>query len=66
METLNLSTELLKPKGVFVSKLFMGDDFLEVKFHAKSLFKEVDFFKPESSRSESKETYLHCKFLKTL
>ncbi len=66
METLILSTELLKPKGVFVSKLFMGDDFLEVKFHAKSLFKEVDFFKPESSRSGSKETYLHCKFLKTL
>ena len=65
-EVLNLSSKLLKPEGVFVSKLFMGEDFLEVKNLAKSLFSEVSFFKPESSRSESKETYLHCKILKTL
>ena len=44
----------------------MGEDFIEVKKLAKSTFKEVNFFKPESSRSESKETYLHCKILKTL
>ena len=44
----------------------MGEDFIEVKNLAKSLFKNVNFFKPESSRNESKETYLHCKILKTL
>ena len=44
----------------------MGEDFLEVKKLAKSLFKDVDFFKPVSSRKESKETYLHCKNLKAL
>ena len=44
----------------------MGDDFIEVKNLAKSLFENVNFFKPDSSRSESKETYLHCKILKTL
>ena len=65
-EVLTLSLRLLKPEGVFVSKLFMGEDFLEVKNLAKSIFSEVSFFKPESSRSESKETYLHCKILKTL
>ena len=65
-EVLNFSSEILKPEGVFVSKLFMGDDFLEVKYLAKSLFKNVNFFKPVSSRNESKETYLHCKILKTL
>ena len=65
-EVLILSLRLLKPKGVFVSKLFMGEDFLEVKNLAKSLFSEVSFFNPESSRRESKETYLHCKILKTL
>ena len=65
-EVLNLSSKLLKPKGVFVSKLFMGEDFLEVKNLAKSIFSEVSFFKPKSSKSESKETYLHCKSLKTL
>jgi len=30
------------------------------------LFKKVNFFKPESSRKESKETYLHCAVLKSL
>ena len=44
----------------------MGEDFIEVKNLAKSIFKNVNFFKPESSRKESKETYLHCEFLKTL
>ncbi len=65
-EALNMSLKILKPKGVFVSKLFTGDDFIEVKDSAKLLFKEVNFFKPKSSRNESKETYIHCKFLKTL
>ena len=66
LKVINLSSKILKSNGVFVSKLFMGDDFIEVKNLAKSLFKAVNFFKPESSRNESKETYLHCKILKTL
>jgi len=65
-DVINFSKNTLKPKGVLVSKLFMGDDFIEVKNLAKSIFKNIKFFKPESSRSESKETYLHCEFLKTL
>ena len=28
--------------------------------------KKVNFYKPESSRDESKETYLHCAFLNPL
>ena len=66
IEVINFSSKILKNNGVFVSKVFMGDDFIEVKNLAKSLFKDVNFFKPESSRKESKETYLHCKILKTL
>ena len=62
LEAINLSTKILKPKGVLVTKLFMGDDFIEVKNLAKRTFKSVNFFKPKSSRSESKETYLHCVF----
>ncbi len=65
-EIIDLSKEMLKPKGVLVSKLFMGEDFMEVKNLAKSVFKTVNFFKPVSSRKESKETYLHCDTLKTL
>ena len=65
-EAINFSKGILKPKGVLVSKLFMGEDFIEVKNLAKSIFKNVNFFKPESSRKESKETYLHCETLKSL
>ena len=65
-EVINFSKNTLKPKGVLVSKLFMGEDFIEVKNLAKSVFEKVNFFKPESSRKESKETYLHCEILKSL
>ena len=57
---------MLVSNGVFVSKVFMGEDFDEIIKLAKTLFKEVKFFKPISSRNESKETYIHCKILKTL
>jgi len=63
---INFAKKTLKPKGVLVSKLFMGEDFIEVKKMAKTIFKKVNFFKPESSRSESKETYLHCEIFKSL
>ena len=66
VDVINFSKEVLKPKGVLVSKVFMGEDFLELKNLAKSTFKKVNFFKPESSRKESKETYLHCEILKAL
>ena len=65
-DVIEFSSKILKPNGVLVSKLFMGEDFLEVKELAKSRFKKVQFFKPEASRNESKETYLHCSILKTL
>jgi len=65
-DVIQFSKEMLKPKGVLVSKIFMGEDFIEVKNLAKSVFKKVNFFKPESSRKESKETYLHCEILNSL
>ena len=65
-EVINFSLKMLTSKGSLVCKLFMGEDFLGVKNLAKNNFKKVDFFKPESSRSESKETYIICSFLKTL
>jgi len=65
-EAIEFSSKILNNNGVFVSKLFMGEDFIKVKNQAKSLFKIVNFLKPSSSRKESKETYLHCKILKTL
>ena len=63
---IDFSSTNLKKNGVLISKLFMGEDFLEVKDLAKSKFKKVQFSKPKASRDESKETYLHCAALKTL
>ena len=65
-EVINFSLIALNKKGTLICKLFMGEDFLEVKNLAKNNFKKVDFFKPESSRNESKETYIICSLLKTL
>ena len=65
-EVINYSLKILDQKGTLICKLFMGEDFLAVKNLAKNNFKKVDFFKPESSRSESKETYIICSVLKSL
>ena len=65
-EVLNFSRKVLSKNGVVVSKLFMGDDFEEVKLIARKNFKKINFFKPKSSRDESRETYIHCAGLNTL
>ena len=65
-EVINFTTDILNNKGILLSKLFMGEDFLEVKELAEKKFKKVQFFKPESSRSESKETFIYCSSLNTL
>ena len=65
-EVIEFSTKILKMNGTLISKLFMGEDFLEVKELAEKKFKKVQFFKPESSRSESKETFIYCSSLNTL
>jgi len=65
-KVINFSLQTLNQKGTLICKLFMGEDFLEVKNLAKNNFKKVNFFKPESSRNESKETYIICSSIKTL
>ena len=54
-DIIHFSKEILKPKGVLVSKLFMGEDFIEVKNLAKSVFKKVNFFKPKSKDDFKKQ-----------
>jgi 23S rRNA (uridine2552-2'-O)-methyltransferase len=65
LDILNFSKKILNKKGVLVSKLFMGEDFQEIKINAKKNFKKINFFKPNSSRDESRETYIHCSGLST-
>ena len=65
-DVIEFSRFVLKDSGTVVSKLFNGQDFLNVKNLAKNKFHKVNFFKPESSRDHSKETYIHCAGIKTL
>ena len=65
-KTLKFSLRILKGDGVLISKLFMGEDFEGVKNLAKKNFKKVNFYKPSSSRGESKETYIHCRGINAL
>ena len=66
LEVLDFSSKLLNSNGNLVSKIFMGQDFELVKKKAKKKFNKVNFYKPDASRSNSKETYVHCQGLKTL
>tara|TARA_A100001011_G_C14299319_1_gene840005 strand:- start:1398 stop:1985 length:588 start_codon:yes stop_codon:yes gene_type:complete len=65
LDILDFSKDILNKNGIVVSKLFMGEDFEEIKFKGKKYFKKIDFFKPNSSRDESRETYIHCSGLST-
>ena len=64
IEALNFSTNTLKKKGSFVSKIFMGSSFNEIVTIAKKKFKEVNVFKPPASRKDSKESFIICKILR--
>ena len=64
LEAMKFSLDVLDQKGRFVSKLFMGSSFNEIVADGKKLFKEVRVFKPLSSRKDSKESFIICKFLR--
>ena len=65
-EVIEFSTLVIKESGVVIAKLFNGKDFLDVKDLAQKKFHRVNFFKPDSSRDFSKETYIHCVGIRTL
>ena len=65
LDVLDFSKDRLSKDGVVISKLFMGKEFNEIKIKAKKNFKKIHFFKPKSSRNESRETYIHCEGLST-
>lgn len=59
-QTLRMYTNLLKPEGKFVIKIFMGPGFQEFVLKLKDIYggKAIKIFKPHACRSESKETYI--------
>ena len=63
-EAMFFSKDILVQQGRFVAKIFLGTSFNEIVALAKTIFKEVKVFKPKSSRKESKESFIICKFLR--
>ena len=64
LDAMNFALETLNQDGKFVSKIFMGSSFNEIVAHAKKSFKDVKVFKPSSSRKNSKESFIICRFLR--
>ncbi|XP_062025238.1 adoMet-dependent rRNA methyltransferase spb1 [Rosa rugosa] len=58
IDSVKLATQLLAPKGTFVTKIFRSQDYNAVLFCLKELFEKVEQYKPAASRSASAETYL--------
>ena len=54
----HFAVETLKPGGYFVAKVFQGGAEGELLDLLKSNFEKVRHFKPDSSRSESAETFV--------
>ena len=63
-EAMTFSKNILNEKGFFISKIFMGSNFNEIVAIGKKIFKEVKVFKPNSSRKDSKESFIICKNLR--
>jgi 23S rRNA (uridine2552-2'-O)-methyltransferase len=55
---LDLSTKILNNGGSFVGKIFQGSSSDEVLIKIRKIFSKVSYFKPDSSRKDSSETYL--------
>ena len=51
----------LKSKGMLIMKVFIGHGFEEFKSDLRENFETVIYFKPKSSRKESRETYVIAK-----
>ena len=65
-EIINKLKLLLKPNGSFICKIWKGEEEKEIIKQLKILFKDVDYFKPQSSRKESSEIFIIARTFKNL
>ena len=65
-EIINKLKLLLKPNGSFICKIWKGEEEKEIIKQLKILFKDVDYFKPKSSRKESSEIFIIARTFKKL
>ena len=64
LQAMVFSKKCLSSNGKFISKIFMGSSFNEIVKTGKEYFREVKVFKPKSSRKDSKENFIICKYLR--
>ena len=60
LTALQISTKILKPRGIAVFKIFQGKYSSHVKQEASKVFSKVTTSKPKASRQKSSEFYLVC------
>jgi len=65
-KVLDFSMKILGNEGILLVKIFAGSELEELLKEFKDKFMQVKIVKPASSKSQSKETYLLCKGLRTL
>ncbi|KAI3716106.1 hypothetical protein L6452_23202 [Arctium lappa] len=60
IDSIKLASELLAPKGAFITKVFRSRDYNAVLYCLRQLFEKVEVDKPAASRSTSAEIYIVC------
>jgi len=55
---LDMASQVLKPKGSFLAKVFQGEGYDEYLKSVRAVFDKVVVRKPDSSRSRSREVYI--------
>jgi len=55
---MDMASQVLKPKGSFIAKVFQGEGYDEYLKAAREVFDKVVVRKPDSSRARSREVYV--------
>lgn len=58
IDSVKLATDLLAPKGNFLTKVFRSQDYSAVLYCLRQLFEKVEVTKPPASRQTSSEIYI--------